>query len=150
MRVPITLLARSALSHAPQHVHCAAMLLRAGADLSIPDSKACAAYSCITVTFSRHMAQGCTAPQLARIHGTSTISSLVRSDSGEQLEQQVFPPPHQVTRRSFPSAAPSNHCTGGCPCRREQTNIFTSGWTSARASSRGRRHRLGAGCCGQR
>ena len=49
-----TLLARSALSHAPQHVHCAAMLLRAGADLSIPDSKACAAYSCITVTFSRH------------------------------------------------------------------------------------------------
>jgi hypothetical protein len=26
---------------------------------------------------------------LARIHGTSTIASLVRSDSGEQIEQQV-------------------------------------------------------------
>jgi hypothetical protein len=35
--------------------------------------------------------QGCTAPQLARLHGMSTISSLVRSDSGEQQEQQVWP-----------------------------------------------------------
>lgn len=35
------------------------------------------------------MLQGCTAPQLARIHGMSTISALVRSDSGEQLEQKV-------------------------------------------------------------
>jgi hypothetical protein len=75
------------------------MLLREGADLTIQDVKARALmifYFILRVCeriaarlFPQTLFQGCTAPQLARIHGLSTISSLVRSDSGEQQEQQV-------------------------------------------------------------